>query len=118
MLPLDLLPTHSGLTVTAVTATADLIAMAVTPSATTARCPACGHPSDRVHARYRRTLADLAAGSRRVALIVTARKFRCTHPGRDRRLFCERLTGVVDAHAQTTTRLAHLHRVLGLAPGR
>jgi transposase len=117
MFPLDLLPTHSGLTVTAVTTTADLIAVAVTPSATTAACPACGHLSDRVHARYRRTLADLAAGSRRVALIITARKFRCAHPGCARRLFCERLTGVADAHAQTTTRLADLHRLLGFALG-
>lgn len=117
MSPADLIPPNRGLTVTAVTATADLIAVAVTPSATTARCPACGHLSDRVHARYRRTLADLAAGSRRVVLVVTARKFRCTHAGCPRRLFCERLTGVADAHVQTTTRLAGLHRVLGFALG-
>ncbi len=117
MLPLDLLPTNSGLTVTAVTPTADLIAVAVTSSAATASCPACGHRSDRVHARYRRTLADVAVGARRVVLVVTARKFRCTHAGCPRRLFCERLTGVADAHAQTTIRLADLHRLLGFALG-
>ena len=117
MTPADLLPTNSGLTVTAVTTTAELIAVAVTPSAAAAPCPACGHLSDRVHARYRRTLADLAVGSRRVALIVTARKFRCPHAGCARRLFCERLTGVADAHAQTTARLTDLHRVLGFALG-
>jgi transposase len=117
MSPLDLLPANCGLTVTAVTTTADLIAVAVTPSAATAPCPACGHRSDRVHVRYRRTLADLAVGPRRVVLGVTARKFRCPHAGCPRRLFCERLTGVADARARTSARLAHLHRVLGFALG-
>src|SRR5690349_14952976 len=89
MFPLDLLPANCGLAVTAVTTTAGMIAIAVTPSAATAPCPACGHRSDRVHARYRRTLADLAVGARRVALVVTARKFRCLHAGCPRHLFCE-----------------------------
>lgn len=110
-------PTTSGLVVSAVTVTADLIAIAVAPAAPSARCPTCGHRSDRVHARYTRTLADLAAGSRRVALVVAVRKFRCTHAGCTRHLFCERLTGVADAHARTTARLADLHRVLGFALG-
>src|SRR5436190_6762440 len=117
MSPADLLPPNRGLTVTSVTATVDLIAVAVTPSAATAPCPACGCLSDRVHARYRRTLADRAVGARRVVLVVTARKFRCTHAGCARRLFCERLTGVADAHARTTARLTELHRVLGFALG-
>jgi transposase len=117
MSPADLLLPNRGLTVTAVTATAELIAIAVNPSSPSAPCPVCGHRSDRVHARYRRTLADLAAGSRRVVLVVTARKFRCTHPGCDRRLFCERLTGVADPNARTTTRLTDLHRLLGFALG-
>ncbi|MEO2089681.1 MAG: ISL3 family transposase, partial [Gemmataceae bacterium] len=117
MFPLDLLPANCGLTVTAVTITAEMIAIAATPSAATATCPACGHRSDRVHARYRRTLADLAVGARRVVLVVTARKFRCPHAGCPRRLLCERLTGVADAYAQTTTRLADLHRLLGLVLG-
>jgi transposase len=117
MSPADLVPLSSGLTVTTVTTTAEMIAIAVTPSSPSATCPVCGHPSDRVHARYRRRLADLAVGERPVALVVTARKFRCTHAGCPRRLFCERLTGVADAHAQTTTRLTGLHRLLGFALG-
>jgi transposase len=62
-------------------------------------------------------LADVAVGSRRVALIVTARKFRCEGAGCDRRLFCERLDGLADARARTTARLGDLHRPLGFAPG-
>lgn len=117
MSPAELLPPTAGLVVTAMTVTADLIAVAVTPSTPTARCPACGHLSDRIHARYRRTLADLAVGSRRLALIVTARKFRCGHPGCDRHLFCERLDGFAEAHARATARLTDLHRLLGFALG-
>jgi transposase len=117
MSPTHLLPANSDLVVTAVTTTAEMIAVAVTHSAPTARCPACGQPSDRVHARYRRTLADLTVGSRRLVLIVAARKFRCPQLGCDRRLFCERLDGVADAHARTTARLTDLHRVLGFALG-
>lgn len=117
MSPADLLPAHSGLVVTAVAVTAELIAVAVTPSAPTARCPACGHSSDRVHARYRRTLADLAVGSRRVVLIVAARKFRCEQAGCDRHIFCERLDALAAVRGRTTTRLSDLHRLLGFALG-
>src|SRR5262245_22080794 len=102
MSPLEILPASSDLVVTGVTVTADLIALAVTSSSPAARCPVCGQPSDRVHARYRRTLADLAVGPRRLAIIVTARKFRCDYPGCDRHVFCERLNGFADAHARTT----------------
>lgn len=117
MSPIDLLPTIRGLVVSAVTVTADLTAVAVAPTASSARCPTCGHLSDRIHSRYRRTLADLAVGPRQVVLIVTARKFRCTYAGCARRLFCERLDGLADPHARTTARLADLHRVLGFALG-
>jgi len=113
--PVDLFSTISGLTVTAVTT--DLVAVGVTPSTPTARCPVCGQPSDRVYSRYRRTLADLAVGSRRVALVITAREFRCTHSACNRHLFCERLDGLAESHACTTARLTDLHRVLGFGLG-
>ncbi len=117
MTPAELLPPTAGLTVTAVTVTADLIAIAVTCPSPTARCPACGQLADRVHGRYRRTLADRPVGSRRLVLVVTARKFRCGHPGCARRVFCERLAGFAAAHARTTDRLADLHRLIGFALG-
>ncbi len=117
MSPAELLPPSAGLTVTAVTVTADLVAVAVACSSPTARCPDCGRPSDRVHGRYRRVLADRPVGPRRLVLVVDARKFRCGHPGCGRLVFCERLTGVAGAHARTTDRLAGLHRLIGFALG-
>ena len=106
-----------GLTVTNTTITPDLIAVAVTCTAATATCPACGRPSDRVHSRYRRTLADLPANGRRFVLRITARRFLCREPGCERRIFCERLPELVDAHARGTRRLTELHRLIGFALG-
>ena len=55
----DLLPADAGLAITAVTVTPTLIGLAITPTAGTACCPACGASSDRVHSHYARTAADL-----------------------------------------------------------
>lgn len=43
-------------------------------------CPLCGGPSQRVHVRYHRTLADLPVSGRHVLLVVQVRRFRCLAP--------------------------------------
>jgi transposase len=113
----DLLPPLGPLTVTDVGVTPTAVVVALTATAPTARCPGCGTESDRVHARYRRVAADLPVAGRRLVFRITARKFRCDHPGCHRRIFCERLPGLAAPHARTTDRLAALHRVIGLALG-
>lgn len=119
MSPADLLPTPDGLAVAVadVAVTADRIVVAATCSAPTSDCPACGRPSDRVHSRYLRTLADLPAGGRRFVLRLTARRFVCRNSGCDQAVFCERLPGLAAAHARVTGRLADLHRAIGYAVG-
>src|SRR5262245_61564400 len=117
MSPADLLPADRGLVVTDATITPDLIAVAVSCGAPTAACPACGQASDRVHSRYRRTLADLPVNGRRFVIRITSRRFFCRHPGCPRAVFCERLPGLVDAHARGTRRLTELHRLIGFALG-
>jgi transposase len=117
MSPSDLLPAHGGLAVAGVTITPDLIAVAITSTAPTGCCPKCGCPADRVHSRYRRTLADLPVGGRRLVIRLTARRFFCRDAGCDRTVFCERLPGLVDAHARSTSRLADLHRAIGFVAG-
>jgi transposase len=92
------------------------VALLVSTS-TTAACPHCGTPSPIVHSRYRRTVADLPCQGRPVALRLVVRKFRCTHPGCPRRIFCERLPGLLDAHARPTARLTDAHRAIGFALG-
>lgn len=53
-------------------------------------CPGCGTPSERVHSRYRRRLADLPIAGRPVCLMVLARRFYCNAVLCGRRVFAER----------------------------
>jgi transposase len=47
---------------------------------TSAACPLCQQPSERVHGHYGRTVADLPCAGRRVILALTVRKFVCRTP--------------------------------------
>jgi transposase len=85
--------------------------------AATARCPRCGTASDRVHSRYRRTVADLPCQDRPVALRLVVRRFRCARPDCPQTVFCERLPGLIDAHARSTARLTEAHWAVGFALG-
>jgi hypothetical protein len=113
MLPSDLLPAGSGLVVSTVTMTPQLIGIAAASTSATAACPACGAASDRLDSRYVRTAADLPWQGRRVVLRVTARRFRCRTADCPRRVFCERLPGVAAAHARATGRLAEARFLVG-----
>jgi transposase len=113
----DVLPADAGLSVAAVTTTAELIAVAATLTIPTGTCPACGTPSDRVHSRYTRTLGDLSIRDRRLVLRVTVRRFRCSNTGCERAIFCERIPGLASAHARTTGPLTETHRAIGFAVG-
>jgi transposase len=86
-------------------------------TAPTAACPRCGTSSDRVHARYRRTVADLPGQGRAVALRLLVRKFRCTRADCPRAIFCERFPDWLRPHARATDRLTVAHRGLGFALG-
>jgi transposase len=44
-------------------------------------CPACGVRSDRVHSRYERRLADLAAGGQETLVHLRVRRFFCRNGG-------------------------------------
>jgi len=94
--------------------TAVVLLVATSP---TAPCPRCGAPSDRIHSRYRRTVADLALRERPVALRLVVRKFRCTQPDCPQAIFCERLPQLLAPRARTTARLTRAHRAIGLSLG-
>ncbi len=95
----------------------DHILILASPRQLSATCPACAHPSHRVHSRYRRTLADLPWQGRPVALQVQVRRFRCFNPTCSRQTFAERVPGVASAAARRTERLGSLQGCLGLALG-
>ena len=112
-----LLPSDCNVLITELTMTEDLLVVVATPTGWSASCPLCGSTSDRIHSRYRRTVADLSLGGRSLALRLVVRRFTCRNAGCRRAIFCERLPKLVDAYARSTTRLKSLHRVIGTAAG-
>jgi transposase len=92
------------------------VALLVSTSSSAA-CLRYGTPSDSVHSRYRRTVADLPCQDRPVALRLLVRRFRYVNPSCPRAIFCERLPGLLDAHARSTARLTDVHRAIGFALG-
>lgn len=116
MLPPDLFP-GAGLRLDDLVLTSNTAVALLVATAVSAPCPRCGTPSDRVHSRYRRTVADLPCHDRPVALRLVVRRFRCLDPGCPQRIFCERLPELVDAHARTTARLTDAHGAIGFALG-
>ena len=113
--PLPLIP--PGLVVDQVLPTPDHVTILTSPRQDCSPCPACAHPSRRVHSRYRRTLDDLPWQGRPVTLHVQARRFRCLNPACSQQTFAERLFGTAPAAARRTERLGGLQRHLGLALG-
>ena len=93
------------------------IALTLTSRQTTIYCPLCHMPARRVHSRYRRTLADLPWGSYTVRLWLRVRRLFCDHVGCTRRIFTERLPGVIAPWARRTARLAKRLTMAGLALG-
>jgi transposase len=80
-----------------------------------AACPLCQHPSERIHGSYRRTVADVPCGGRKVTLALTVRKFVCGKPECPRQIFTERLPALVQSYARMTNRLSEALQLLGFA---
>ncbi|MDP9417014.1 MAG: ISL3 family transposase [Actinomycetota bacterium] len=80
-------------------------------------CPDCGVPSEAVHSRYTRTLADLPWHGVAVRLVLAARKFFCRAHACPRRIFTERLPGTAAPYARRTGRLTDALRAIGFASG-
>ena len=93
------------------------ITLTLTSRQTAPHCPLCHMPARRLHSRYRRTLADLPWGSCTVRLWLRVRRLFCDHVGCTRRIFTERLPGVVAPWARRTARLGKRLTMAGLALG-
>jgi transposase len=89
----------------------------VTSTQQVAPCPVCAVFTPRVHSRYTRTLADLPWGTARVRWQLRVRTFVCTNAQCARRIFTERLPGVVAPWARQTQRLVAWLSAIGLALG-
>jgi len=105
------------ITMTSVDPSPTELVMGVACQAPCMECPECHQPSARIHGSYQRTVADLPCAGRNVILVLTVRKFVCGTPTCPRRIFTERLPGLVDSYARMTSRLIALVQALGLVAG-
>jgi transposase len=108
-------PLPDGLVITALSATATHVVVHVACTSPTACCPLCQQPSDRIHGRYGRTVADLSCVDRHVILALTVRKFVCLTQTCPQQIFTERLPELVQSYARITNRLRDALIALGLA---
>lgn len=67
-----------------------------------ARCPLCRRRSNRVHSRYRRTIADLPISERSVTLRLQVRRFSCRTRRCPRRIFAEQFPSLVLRYGRRT----------------
>ena len=91
-----------------------LVAAMMSPKST---CPDCRQPTDRIHSRYPRTLADLPWATTPIELRLTVRRFFCRTCTCARQTFSERLPTIAPLYARTTTRLATAQAHTGLSLG-
>ena len=107
----------AGITIDSIDPGVNELVIGIACEAPSMPCPQCHEPSFRIHGHYQRTVADLPCAGRNVILALTVRKFVCGTPTCPRRIFTERLPGLVQSYARMTTRLIALLQALGLAAG-
>src|SRR5262245_2811040 len=95
----------------------ETITLLITATRERVPCPCYGHPTDQVHSRYTRTLADLPWNGRQVRLRLHTRRFFCRVRPCSVRIFTERLPDMVERYARPTARLADVLRLIGFATG-
>jgi transposase len=106
MLASFLLPDVSGLRLDAILTDDQTIHLTMTSTQFTAACPLCAVASARIHSRYQRTVRDLPWASHSVQVQLHVRRFFCSNPSCDRKIFVERLGTTIRAFARRTERLA------------
>ena len=93
------------------------ITLRVRAAQTSAPCPLCATPAQRIHSDYTRTLADLPWAQYRVCLQLRVRKWFCRNRACQRQIFTERLPTIAAPWARRTLRLAQRLIALGVALG-
>jgi len=78
----------------------------MTSTQSTAACPLCAEASARIHSHYQRTVRDLPWASHSVHVRLHVRRFFCSNPSCERKVFVERLGTTIRAFARRTERLA------------
>ncbi len=115
--PRTLLPDVSGLELENAYVTDHEMVAILRSTTPAASCPSCGSSSTSIHSHYQRAPADLPWGGHPVKLVLRVRKFFCKASSCERRIFTERLPGVVAPRARTTERLSMLLQAIAFALG-
>jgi len=106
MLASFLLPDVPGLQLDALLTDDQTIRLTMTSTQSTAACPICAAASSRIHSRYQRTVRDLPWASHSVQVQLHVRRFFCSNPACEQKIFAERLGTTIRAFARRTERLA------------
>jgi transposase len=109
------LPLPDGLVITSLFSMETQLVVHVACTSSTACCPLCQQPSDRIHGHYGRTVADLPCAGRRIILALRVRKFVCRTSTCPQQIFTERVPELVQSYARMTNRLREALIALGLA---
>jgi len=80
-------------------------------------CPICQSSSRSLHSHYVRQIADLPWHGVAIRIHLNTRKFRCRNELCQRKIFCERLSKVVESYGRKTVRLQELFAVLAFGLG-
>jgi transposase len=107
----------AGITIDSIDPSAYELVIRIVCDFPTMPCPGCHQPSARIHSRYQRLVADLPCAGRNVILALTLRKFVCGTPGCPRKIFTERLPGLVESYGRMTGRLIALLHAIGVVAG-
>jgi transposase len=106
----DLLPRVPGIDLARVEVLGDHVVVHAASTTPVATCPRCGTPSRRVHSRYVRTLTDKPLRGRAVRVLVTVRRFVCSHSPCPRAIFAEAVDDLAPPHARTTAESSRYSR--------
>ena len=109
------LPLPEGLLIGQVEISQTQLMVEVISTQPCAPCPGCGTLSDSVHCQYQRTFHDVPCGERQVVLRLRVRKFACRSALCPRKVFAERLPGLVQPWARVSTRLLEQLKAIGLS---
>jgi transposase len=112
-----LLPDLPGCSVEQVSQTEEAILITACSTTSSSYCPDCQQVSSQVHSTYMRSPQALPSSGRPVRLLLRVRRFRCPNPVCRRKTFAEAFPHLVAPHAQRTSSVRDLLRVIGEAIG-
>jgi transposase len=107
----------AGITIDSIDPSANELVIRIACDFPSMPCPECQQPSARIHSCYQRMVADLPCAGRNVILALTLRKFVCGTSTCPRKIFTERLPGLVESYARMTSRLIALQQAIALVAG-